>query len=140
MAEQHRTFLEALKKGHVVTTEFLNELSADDEMSLEEMLAGGAETFSASDYDSKMLKVAVEADLDIFERLLKEARKVDAARDPKLKALVAELVNIAKQAENEATNAEDEAQKRKVLIFSSFADTVRWVRSYPKASATSLPP
>ena len=40
------------------------------------------------------------------------------------------LVEIAQQAEREATDGADEAQKRKVLVFSFFADTVEWIRDF----------
>jgi len=50
--------------------------------------------------------------------------------DPKLRALVDELEKIAAEAEKEATDFLDEQQKRKVLIFSFFADTVEYVRDF----------
>jgi len=46
---------------------------------------------------------------------------------PKLRALIEELEKIAAQAADEATNAIDETQKRKVLVFSFFEDTVEWI-------------
>jgi hypothetical protein len=130
MLSQHDTFLDALAKGRVITTKFLNELAADDEIELEEMLALSDETYDAKEYDASALRAAVEADREILQELLAEAKKLNPSNDPKLKALVAELEKIAADAEREGTDAADETQKRKVLIFSSFADTVRWIRAH----------
>jgi hypothetical protein len=59
-----------------------------------------------------------------------KAAKISPERDPKLRVLVAELKKIAAQAKEEATDAIDEAQRRKVLLFSFFADTVKYVREH----------
>ena len=40
------------------------------------------------------------------------------------------LAEIARQAEREATDSADEAQKRKVLVFSFSEDTVEWIRDF----------
>jgi hypothetical protein len=121
---------EALGKGHVVTTRFLKEIAAEDEATLDDLLKASADTFPARDFDSKKLRTAVEADLAKLLDLRTKAAIVTPQRDPKLKVLVTELVKIATQAKEEATDAIDEAQKRKVLLFSFFADTVQYVRDF----------
>lgn len=121
----HEIFLEALAKGYVINTRFLDEL--DDDTVLEEMLAGSGHTQPASLFQSAELRDAVKADLFILESLRSAVEKVTPENDPKLKALVRELERIAAQAEDEATGAEDAAQKRKVLVYSFFADTVEYV-------------
>lgn len=135
----HEVFLEALGKGHVVTTRFLREISAADEASLDEMLEASADTFSARDFEDKSLRKAVEADLEKLRRLRAKAAKVVPGRDPKLKALVKELEKIASQAKEEATDAIDEAQRRKVLLFSFFADTVKYIREFLLAEVQRNP-
>jgi hypothetical protein len=50
--------------------------------------------------------------------------------DPKLEALAQQLVNILQQARAECSDEQDFRDKRKVIIFSSFADTVDWVNEY----------
>lgn len=126
----HEVFLEALDKGHVITTEFLREISAEDETSLDDLLASSENTFPARDYDVKSLREAVQADLSKLQLLKSKASKILPEHDPKLKALVGELEKIAAQAKEEATDAIDEAQRRKVLLFSFFADTVQYVREF----------
>ena len=126
----HRVFLEALGKGHVVTTRFLREIAADDETTLDDLLKSSSNTLPSRDFDTKDLRKAVEADLTKLIDLRTNAEKVSPQRDPKLKVLVAELAKIAAQAKEEATDAIDEAQRRKVLLFSFFADTVEYVRDF----------
>ena len=84
----------------------------------------------ARDFDGKKLRAAVEADLSKLLELRAKAAKITPDRDPKLKVLVRELERIAAQAKEEATDAIDEAQRRKVLLFSFFADTVEYVRDF----------
>jgi hypothetical protein len=113
----HEVFLEALGKDHVVTTRFLQEIAAQDETMLDELLKASVDTFPARDFDSKSLRKAVESDLAKLSGLRAKASKIAPHRDPKLKVLVTELEKIAAQAKEEATDAIDEAQRRKVLLF-----------------------
>ena len=130
MAREHDMFLDALAAGHVVTTEFMRELSADDDTVFEDVLAGTAHRSDASAYDVSRLRATVERDRDLLLELAGEAETITADRDPKLRALADALVEIAQQAEREAVDGIDEAQKRKVLVFSFFEDTVGWVRDF----------
>ena len=130
MAREHDMFLDALAAGHVVTTEFMRELSADDDAVFEDVLAGTAHRSDASLYDVSRLRATVERDRDLLLELAGEAEPITADRDPKLRALADALVEIAQQAEREAVDGIDEAQKRKVLVFSFFEDTVGWVRDF----------
>ena len=130
MAREHDTFLDALAAGHVVTTEFMRELSADDDTVFEDVLAGTEHRTDASLYDVPRLRAAVARDRELLLELAAEAETITADRDPKLRALADALVEVANQAEREATDGIDEAQKRKVLVFSFFEDTVEWVRDF----------
>lgn len=125
----HKAFLQALEKGYVVTTRFLREFSADD-ATLEELLSDSDEKLPAHEFDVESLRGAVKADLEKLLKLRADASKVTAQHDPKLRALTMELERIASQAQQEATDAIDEAQRRKVLLFSFFADTVEYVRDF----------
>ena len=130
MAREHEVFLEALAAGHVVTTEFMRELSADDDAVFEDVLAGTEHRRDAAQYDVPRLRAAVERDRDLLLELAAAGETITAERDPKLHALAGALIEIARQAEQEATDAIDEAQKRKVLVFSFFEDTVEWIRDF----------
>jgi len=133
MAREHDAFLVALGLGRVVRKEFLRELSAAGDDDIEELILDSDETEDASFYDVKALRAAVQSDLDILRELEAEAQRVRRDDDPKLDALVEELVKIAVQAEREALDAEDAAQKRKVLVFSHYEDTIDWIE--PRLSA-----
>jgi len=126
----HEIFLEALDKGRVVTTRFLREMGDDDETTLEELLATSNDTEPAELFDVPRLRQAVENDLAILRQLAASAGRITPDRDPKLKALVGELEKIAAQAAEEGIDPIDEAQKRKVILFSFFADTVKYVRDF----------
>ena len=130
MAGEHDTFLQALDAGHVVTTAFMQEISGDDETVFEDLVNATEHSRDAELYDVARLREAVERDRDLLRSLAEEARSITPDRDPKLKSLRDALVVIAQQAEREATDSADEAQKRKVLVFSFFADTVEWIRDF----------
>ena len=130
MVREHGAFLDALDAGYVVTTDFMKELSADDDAIFEDVLAGTQHRTDAALYDVERLREVVERDRDLLRALAAEVAAITPDRDPKLRALAGELVEIARQAEREATDAVDEARKRKVLVFSFFEDTVEWIRDY----------
>ena len=139
MAEEHNLFLESLDRGKVITTAFLKEIADDEESSLEELLAHSEEVLDAQDFKVRELRRDVERDRDLFNSLAVEANKVTPERDPKLQALVRQLEAILEQAEREASDRIDEIQKRKVLIFSFYADTVEWIYRYLRAALAASP-
>jgi hypothetical protein len=126
----HEIFLEALAKGYVITTRFIEELGPGDEGSLDDLLAASDQAQPARNYDDKRLGKAVRADLKRLGELLKAVSKVKPERDPKLSSLVGELKKIAAEAQEGATTEQEERQRRKVLIFSFFADTVHYIREH----------
>ena len=130
MDREHGMFLEALDAGYVVSTTFIKELSGDDEAVFDDVLAGTAHRIDATRYDVARLREKVTRDQHILRELAEEAATITPDRDPKLSALVGELIKIAAQADREATDRIDEAQKRKVLVFSFFEDTIEWIRDY----------
>ena len=130
MVREHNTFLDALDSGYVVMTAFMRELSADDDAVFEEVLAGTEHSVDASLYDVNRLRNTVERDRDRLDALATETRKIAMEDDPKLKALANELTKIAQQAKRDASDSSDEAQKRKVLVFSFFEDTAHWIQDF----------
>ncbi len=130
MVSEHGVFLDALDAGHVVTTAFIKELSTDDDAVFEDILKETEHQDDATSYDTENLRAAVERDRTVLQELAEQAAAITPDRDPKLRVLADALVKIAEQAENEATDALDERQKRKVLVFSFFEDTVEWIRDY----------
>jgi len=72
----------------------------------------------------------VGADLTLLREMAAEAAKVRPEGDPKLAALVETLTAIAKQAVDDAIDDEDARQKRKVLVFSHYEDTIDWIEEH----------
>ncbi len=130
MLAQHDAFLDALEEGRVLTTAFMKEMADDEESSLEELLSTSDSTLSANSFDVTRLRQDIEHDRDVLAGLVVAAAEVSIASSPKLKALKKELKSILEQAEREATDLIDETQRRKVLIFSFYADTVEWILKY----------
>lgn len=99
MAREHRAFLAALGKGHVVKTELIHEVSATDDEDLEALLESHGKALPAGQFDIVALRKAVEADLDKIEQLSAAAVRVTSSEDTKLAALVAALTDIARAAD-----------------------------------------
>ena len=131
MIAHHEAFLEALARDKVVRKEFFRELSAaGDDGEIEELLEASENVEDGDTYDVPRLREAVESDLKLLRELGGEAAVVEPGHDPKLAALVEELARIAEQARREATDDEDERQKRKVLVFSHFEETIDWIEAH----------
>lgn len=131
MIRAHEAFLDALARGRVVRKEFFQELSAaEDEGDIEEILEASEHADDASAYDVARLAADVRSDLALLRAMLSEAAKVRPKGDPKLSALVETLIAIDKQAVAEAVDEEDARQKRKVLVFSHYEDTVDWIEGH----------
>ncbi len=139
MVKQHKLFLEAIDKGKVISTQFLQELSADDETALEESLKESPYTESIDNYNAENLKRDVKQDLNILVKLKIEADKITKTKDEKLKKVIKELKKIIRQSEKEGMNASERRNKRKVLIFSFFADTVQWIFKFLEEEINNNP-
>ena len=132
LVEQHEKFLKALEDGFVVSTEFLRESASTDDEDFEELLVSSEDKRDASFYDAYRLRKDVQNDLKKLYELLTLLEKITTAADPKLQALVKQLEIISGEAEDEGPSRKDVINKRKVIIFSFFADTVRWINEYLK--------
>ena len=127
---QHEIFIEALDRGHVVTTAFLKEAYSTDDEDFNELLENAEDSMLAQLYHRELLREHVDQDLMKLRSLSELLSNIDEGNAPKLLALTRELEFIAEQAEFEGQGREDFIDKRKVLIFSFFADTVRWIQEY----------
>jgi len=132
MVREHDLFLQGLDRGVVIRKELMQELSAaeDDDEMFEDLLASSEHAEPASAFDVGALRRDVEADRALLDKWRRRAARVKPDQDPKLAALVEELVRVAKQAKSEAATDDDERQRRKVLVFSFYADTIDWIESF----------
>ncbi len=131
MAENHDAFLSLLEHGRVATGEALADWIATDSDDIDAvedyMEAKLSLTEDASEYDVESLTADVSRDRDMLLGFAVEASSVERADDPNLTVLVEKLAEIADEAEREGIGDSDTRNKRKVLIFSYYADTVEWI-------------
>ena len=130
MADSHDAFLAALDQGVIPSPAVLAEWGeVDNDEAFEELLRE-SDSVPADDYQIDQLRQDVTTDRDLLRSFAEQARRVQAENDPKLLALIEELAEIAHQAELESEDEEEIRDKRKVLIFSYFSDTVEWIEQY----------
>jgi hypothetical protein len=131
MVREHDLFLQGLERGVVLRKDLLRELSAaEDDDALEELLEEVSEADSIERYDADKLREHVQSDRDLLDHLCRQAQRVKQENDPKLEALIEELERVADQAKREGIDEADRRQKRKVLIFSFYTDTVDWIEGH----------
>jgi len=137
MIKTHEAFLEALRRGSVIRSTALTEwvdTASNDVSKLADLLGTGE---GAAAYDVKALRSAVEADLELLKNFASAAAKVTPERDPKLAALTTHLANIARDAARDGAGVDDTRDKRKVAIFSYYADTAEWIFRFLGRKVTS---
>jgi len=133
MARQHRQFLRALEEGQVIRKDFFRECGGADDIDDEEfrdLLEGSGHVEAVELFDEEKLKEDVENDLALLEEFAQEAATVSPEADPKLQAVVEELVAVVQKAKEDSISEEEERINRKVLIFSYFKDTALWITNW----------
>jgi hypothetical protein len=130
LINQYEEFTKAIEYGFVISTGYLDEYSVNDDDDFEEALENSAHTSPISDYKKIELLEDLSSDLRVLKEIENKLKNTAPENDPKLKALVKELEYIAKQARDESADLVNEIQKRKVLIFSYYSDTVGWIRDF----------
>jgi hypothetical protein len=130
MVAAHEAFLEGLDHGVILTAEAIEEWEqVDSDETLTRLMAQTGST-SAAGYDFANLRADVSHDRDLLLDFARKARRVTHDNDPKLKKLVEALVNVLNEAQRDGLDEQDTRNKRKVIIFSFFADTVGWIVHY----------
>ena len=131
MAASHDSFLTLLEKGRVATGDALADWLAtdsDDEEEVDVYLdAHIGVTFDATDYNTARLHRHVARDSRLLHSFAAQAWTVTRRDDPNLAELAEQLACIVAEAETTGIGETDARNKRKVLIFSYFADTVDWI-------------
>jgi hypothetical protein len=113
-----------------LTTQELHEWQqTDSDEGFESLTETGGQT-AADSYDISALTAAVTVDTSILKDFLQIAKAVSREEDTKLASLVLAMKDIARKAEADGLEWIDERNKRKILIFSYFADTVEWVEEH----------
>ncbi len=126
----HEAFIEGIDAGYVITGETLRGYVSSESDDLNEFLDEldedlADEVRDIKDYDGAALKRDVELDLALLNELLvlaKERQKQGA--DSKVEKLLSHLTEIAIEAERPDKHGLSAEDRRKVIIFSTYADTV----------------
>jgi ERCC4-related helicase/HKD family nuclease len=138
----HSSFLSGLDAGFVVTGKTLRDFTSSDDEDFESFI----ETFDlkdednvgdANDYKVDELREDVQSDLELLTELLEIAKAAHDNNDPKFDALLNELDAIASAAAKPDKSGIDEGDLRKVIIFSTFADTVVDIQDRLEAALSS---
>jgi superfamily II DNA or RNA helicase len=138
MIASHDHFLSALDQYAVLTGDALREWASSDATDIDEFQAsydgGGENVRNARDYQIVELRAAVVADRVLLQRLHAQARILPWNEDPKVIVLTDALAEIAADADREGGDLQQVRDKRKVLIFSYFADTVEHLATQVRAA------
>jgi len=132
MVKSHRAFLEALAEGWVLAGEALREWTSSDAEDFDDFLEGlddraSAGADPAGDYHVEELRKDVESDLEMLGRLRERAGEAAEGPDPKLDKLLERLGEIAAEARSVSRDGVSSGNRRKTIVFSSFADTIESV-------------
>ena len=127
MIVSHESFLDALGKGYVLKGEALSEWVTSDSDDLDEFVLEFDEDDQIESVDGYHL-TELQADVDSDITLLRELRDLAAVVvdgvEPKVKRLIEELTQVATEAQRVDPRGLSHADRRKVIIFSAFTDTI----------------
>ena len=131
MAASHDAFLFLLELGRIATGDALADWVATDSDDIDEvdryLTEHSDEKTDVTEYDIERLRRHAARDRDLLVGFASTARTVPRSEDPNLAVLVDETTAIAAEAESEGIGPADTRDRRKVLIFSYYADTVDWI-------------
>lgn len=136
MRSSFEGFLAALELGSIPKADVLGQwIDADglDDDEFSKILDGNEDTVPVDGFNVDELKRDVQHDLKLIIELHDLAQKVRPGDDPKLHQLLDELKTIIDESEAEGGSPEQKRDRRKVLLFSYYEDTLRWVKEFLEA-------
>jgi len=126
----HEAFIEGIDAGYVITGETLRGYVSSESDDLNDFLDeldedSADEVRDIKDYDGAALKRDVELDLVLLNELLVLAKKRQKLGvDSKVEELLSHLTEIATEAQRPDKHGLSAEDRRKVIVFSTYADTV----------------
>lgn len=144
LIDAHRAFIAALDQGYVLQGEALREWGSSESDDLDAFVQGldednASNAFTVSDFHHEELKEDVRADL----QLLSELRELTAATisDGELKAqqLIEELTRIAEASQRVDPRGVPAGDRRKVIVFSTYSDTIIAIHEEVSAAVRNAP-
>lgn len=127
MIVSHKSFLDALGKGFVLKGEALSEWVSSDSDDLDEFVTEfdkDDQIESVDGYHLTELLADVESDITLLRELRDFAEVVINGIEPKVARLIDELAQIATDARRVDPRGLSHADRRKVIVFSAFTDTI----------------
>jgi Helicase conserved C-terminal domain/PLD-like domain/SNF2-related domain len=127
MIVSHKAFLDALSRGFVLKGEALSDWVSSDSDDLDEFVAEFDEEDqieSADGYHLTELRADVESDIALLCELRDLAAMVIDGVEPKAQKLIKELTEIAREAQRVDPRGLSHSDRRKVIVFSAFTDTI----------------
>lgn len=130
----HESFLSALDKGYVLIGGALRDYVNSESEDLDEIVEGldadaEHQATPASDFHADLLRDDVERDLTLIRELRDLALDAAHGQEPKAQRLFDELGVIAGAAAPVSPRGISSEDRRKVIIFSTYADTIRDVHN-----------
>jgi len=144
LISSHESFLSALAAGHVVVGDALSEWTTSDAEDFDEFVAGldDSRTWNIEDaggYHVDALKADVTGDLKLLKELRVKAVKADEGIDPKARRLIERLRDIAAESRAASKEGLSSSDRRKTVVFSTFADTIADVQASVAAAIAEAP-
>lgn len=127
MIASHQAFLAALDQGYVLKGEALSEWVSSDSDDLDEFVTEfdrDDQIESVDGYHLTELQTDVESDITLLCELRDLAAIVVDGIEPKVNKLIQELTAIAAEARRVDPRGLSQADRRKVIVFSAFTDTI----------------
>lgn len=127
MIASHESFLEALGKGFVLKGEALSDWVSSDSDDLDAFVAefdNDEQIESVDGYHLTELQGDVQSDIALLCELRDLAHVVIEGVEPKVEQLIEELTTIAADAQRVDPRGLSHADRRKVIVFSAFTDTI----------------
>lgn len=126
----HEGFLRGIEQGYVLSGGALRDFVSSDSDDLEEVLdrieAGDErQALPIDEFNKDVLISDVSRDLELIKKIHEMAIEANAADEPKSKELIEQITKIAQAATRVSPQGISEADRRKVIVFSSYADTIR---------------
>ena len=143
--KSHEAFLSGLNRGYVLTGIALRDWGASSETEdLDDVIAAldlrdqdSAQPVTL--FDVNALRLHVESDLALLRRLLDAAGVVTRTPDAKVTALIGILERIARDARRPSAEGISSGDRRKVLVFSTYADTIVAIHAQVTAAIDAAP-
>lgn len=143
MINSHEAFLDALGRGYVLKGEALNDWVSSDSDDLDafvEAFDDEDQVDAASGYHVAELEADARSDIALLRELRDLASTVLAGVEPKVDKLVEELTQVAEDARRIDARGVSHLDRRKVIIFSAFSDTIIAIHDAVVAAISVAPP